>query len=173
MSERRIEKTLLPLISFAGGSPVRMLAAQEKAKVLLAIVLDCGPNLLVYSQNFDPLGPSSRMSPAVQKDGSTPFVVSWNDSASKRYRSQCRRKLLELLIDGTGSSLLPTPNATPYGTGNNGNPHDHRTEYATKGKPSLWTMARRGMLPNHDAGPLAPRYVEWMMGFPDHWTKID
>lgn len=35
----------------------------------------------------------------------------------------------------------PTPSATPYGTSNNGNPHDSRTEYATKGKPSLERMA--------------------------------
>ena len=173
MSEKRTEETLPPSISSAAGSPVKTLAAQEKARALLEVVRDCGPSSLVYSTQSIQRGPSSKTSRAAQSDGSIPFAASWNASVSRRYRSRCRRKLLELITDVGESSLLPTPNATPYGTGNNGNPHDYRTEYATKGKPSLWTMARRGLLPNHEAGPLAPRYVEWMIGFPDNWTKID
>jgi hypothetical protein len=66
---------------------------------------------------------------------------------------------------------LPTPTRSSYGSSNNGNPHDHRAEYATKGKPSLWTMAKRGTLPGHPPGQLSPEYVEWMMGFPLGWTE--
>lgn len=44
-------------------------------------------------------------------------------------------------------AMFPTPTATPYGTRNNGCPGDGREEYATKGAPSLDTMARRGMWP--------------------------
>lgn len=42
--------------------------------------------------------------------------------------------------------LWPTPTATPYGTTNNGKRGDGTT-YRTAGKPSLQTMAQRGMLP--------------------------
>lgn len=39
------------------------------------------------------------------------------------------------------AALFPTPTATRYGTSNNGDPHDGRGEYATKGKPSLDSLA--------------------------------
>lgn len=39
-------------------------------------------------------------------------------------------------------ALYPTPTASSYGSSNNGDPGDGRGEYATKGKPSLDTMAR-------------------------------
>lgn len=39
------------------------------------------------------------------------------------------------------AALFPTPTATRYGTSNNGDPHDGREEYATKGKPSLDSLA--------------------------------
>lgn len=49
----------------------------------------------------------------------------------------------------------PTPSATPYGSSNNGNPHDYRTEYATKGKPSLEGFARQWPSPraSDERGP--------------------
>jgi hypothetical protein len=53
----------------------------------------------------------------------------------------------ELLTSESEFSLLPTPSATPYGTGQNGCPGDGRAEFAGKGKPSLYTMARHGTLP--------------------------
>jgi DNA (cytosine-5)-methyltransferase 1 len=86
------------------------------------------------------------------------------------------------------SFLLPTPTAEPF---------DGRDAYATKGKASLETLASRGLLPtptvkgNHAepretgrsgtglatavaaAGPLSPRFVEWLMGFPDGWTDCE
>lgn len=67
-------------------------------------------------------------------------------------------------------SSLPTPTASYYGSSNNGDPGDHREEYALRGKPSIWTMARAGALPFHPSGPLDPDWVEWAMGFPEGWT---
>lgn len=58
----------------------------------------------------------------------------------------------------------PTPAASSYGTSNNGNPGDGRGEYATKGKPSLETMARTW------GGWLNPDWVETLMGFPVSWS---
>jgi hypothetical protein len=65
----------------------------------------------------------------------------------KHYRFRCQRLLSALLISDDASSLLPTPSATPYGTGQNGCPGDGRAEFAGKGKPSLYTMASHGTLP--------------------------
>jgi hypothetical protein len=86
----------------------------------------------------------------------------------------------------------PTPAASPYGTSNNGNPHDERTEYATKGKPSLERMVAwptstakdketnallgRQVLraPSTHGSPRAqlnPDWVEVLMGFPVGWTR--
>jgi hypothetical protein len=77
-----------------------------------------------------------------------------------------------LLTDAIGASLLPTPTASRYGSGQNGNPRDGREQYAGKGKASLWTMASRGELPGHPRGPLSPLYLEWMMGFPPGFTDV-
>lgn len=41
----------------------------------------------------------------------------------------------------------PTPTASEYGSSNNGNPHDGRGSYATKGKPSLAAEARQWATP--------------------------
>lgn len=49
------------------------------------------------------------------------------------------------------SGLLPTPTATEYGTGQNGNPGDGRSQYRGKGMPSLSTLARQ-MIPTPTAG---------------------
>lgn len=44
------------------------------------------------------------------------------------------------------AALLPTPTANDYGSQNNGQRADGST-YRTAGKPSLSTMARRGLIP--------------------------
>jgi hypothetical protein len=45
----------------------------------------------------------------------------------------------------------PTPTASEYGTSNNVNPGDSRTEYATKGRPNLQTLAKEWATPQaHD-----------------------
>lgn len=60
--------------------------------------------------------------------------------------------------------MWPTPTASDYGSSNNGDPGDGRGAFATAGKASLSTMARRS------GGHLNPRWVEALMGFPDGWT---
>lgn len=63
-------------------------------------------------------------------------------------------------------SLLPTPTASHYGSTNNGQRGDGST-YKTKGKPSLFAMARAA------GGPLNPMWVELLMGWPEGWTCVD
>ena len=91
--------------------------------------------------------------------------------------------------DRQALGLYPTPTAQTYGS---------QRALTGAARPSLDTMARRGMLPTPVArdgqcrksgpgaekrnslplseragGRLHPRFVEWMMGFPDGWTEID
>ncbi len=66
------------------------------------------------------------------------------ETAQKRY-AQGRRNLDDAI------ALLPTPTANDYGSQNNGHRADGST-YRTAGKPSLSTMARRGLIPTPTAG---------------------
>ena len=60
--------------------------------------------------------------------------------------------------------MWPTPTASEYGSSNNGCPGDGRETYATAGKASLSTMARR------EGGKLNPEWVETLMGLPIGWS---
>ena len=87
--------------------------------------------------------------------------------------------------------MLPTPTVTSYGS-NRGGAAGRRGE----ARLSLETMARRGVLPTprvtrtpwdqrrgkisaglgmvaETEARLCPRFVEWMMGFPDEWTRLE
>lgn len=59
-----------------------------------------------------------------------------------------------------GSSLLPTPSASAYGSSNNGCPGDGRESYRLKGKPSLETMARHDLWPTPRASPNENRQLK-------------
>jgi hypothetical protein len=94
---------------------------------------------------------SSRTSPSEPSSSPSETFEQWA-SASRR-QSDALRKTWALRIDATaGSPLLPTPSATSYGSTNNGCPKDGRTEYRTKGTPSLKTMARRNLWPTPTVG---------------------
>ncbi len=84
--------------------------------------------------------------------GSTLCSLTWRRFATPSGRPFCRLLASVRRTKETASGLLPTPTRAQYGTANNGNPHDGRTEYRTKGKPSLSTMARTGLWPTPTAG---------------------
>lgn len=116
---------------------------------------------------------SSRTSHKGSRAGSPPSSETCESLDTYRVPSCFLPESAELRTAALEPSSLPTPTAASYGSSNNGNPGDHREEYATKGKPSLWTMAERGDLPGHPRGPLSPEWVEWAMGFPEGWTVPD
>ena len=69
----------------------------------------------------------------------------------KSYRSHLRQRMSGPRTDARGSSWsrgeYPTPSAVRYGTGNNGDPHDGRGAYATAGRDSLDSWARKWSTP--------------------------
>jgi len=96
------------------------------------------------------------------------------------------------ITSGIGCGYLPTPTATPYGSG--GDPRDWKAGKVGKRRPSLNTMAKNGYWPTptvQDAknngspskmrrntkplnaevgGKLNPDWVEWLMAWPVGWT---
>jgi len=98
--------------------------------------------------------------------------------------------LARRIFVSASTSLLPTPTASAYGTGQNGSPRDSRSVYAQRGKESLDTLIRRELLPTptvkgdwnrqcasrksgdglSTVAGASIRLREWMMGFPEEHT---
>lgn len=75
----------------------------------------------------------------------------WPTAAASEYkrglrdRENVKRSEGPTLSKAVGQAVkdYPTPTATAYGSGNNGDPHDGRGSYATAKNPSLHTLARQ------------------------------
>tara|TARA_B100001778_G_scaffold330914_1_gene334265 strand:+ start:156 stop:857 length:702 start_codon:yes stop_codon:yes gene_type:complete len=151
-SEKLTEPSCHPQKFLQPASRVKTSRQQARALALLALEAACGTSAPASSKKQGHGGSSSKTLQAEQSDGLMPFVGLWDSSDTKRFRSQFRRQMSERRTSGGECSLLPTPTASTYGTSGNGTPGDGRTEFAHRGKPSLHTMARRGMLPTPTAG---------------------
>jgi hypothetical protein len=106
-----------------------------------------GPSTHESSRRHSPVGSLLRMSLASALQRLTRSSATWSRSTTPCGRSWWVLGTPERRTDATGSGLLPTPTAQHYGTRNNGCPGDGREQYATRGAPSLETMARQGLLP--------------------------
>jgi hypothetical protein len=137
---------LLPTSS-AAASPARTSASPERAQALAASEAAYGRSTPESFANFDPATSSWRTSQLCLDGALSEFSETWPRSGTIRSGIAYRLPPLVPRTFVIESGLLPTPAATSYGTSNNGCPGDGREEYATKGSPSLETMARRGLLP--------------------------
>jgi len=151
---------------YVEASHARMLAARAEALALLAVEAASGTHSLESLTRSVRDGSSSKTFRAEPDNGSTPFAETYTSAAMRAFRSRFRRMIAEHFTFVPEYLLLPTLTASRYGTQNNGSPHDGtRTAYATRGKASLWTLARRA------GGTLSPLWCEWFMGFPATWTE--
>lgn len=208
-----------PSISSAEASPVRTCPSPAREPGSPAPGPASGASLRASSARSGRGSSSSRTSPAASADGCPRCGVTCTCSDTLRLPSRFLPSTSErpTAASACSLSLLPTPTATSYGTQNNGSPGDGREAYATKGRASLETLARRGILPTPIAslaqgrggtiraetgtgnragrilsdvvkarsllpgtglatavaGTLSPRFVEWLMGFPDGWTDCE
>ena len=166
-------ETSSPSTSCAADSPVKTSRSPEKAPASTATDRGCGGNLRGSFAIYDPASSSWKTSSDSAPAVSATFSEAWSASGMTRSGIAYRRPGSEPRISAAVSSLLlPTPTAESYGTSQNGNPGDGRTEYRGRGKPSLWTMAKTGLLPDGMTGNLHPRLVEWMQGFSPGWTDL-
>jgi len=144
----------LPSISFAEDSHARTFRSPEAVSDLMeseaVYGARCGELLASYDR-----ASQSWKTPQHSMDGDfTEFSETLPRSGWMRNGTLFQLPPLVRLtyeIERGSSHGFPTPTASVYGTTNNGCPGDGRTEYATKGTPSLETMARRNMWPTPTA----------------------
>lgn len=194
MCSRQLFFRFLDRTSFAADSPAKTLVPQARGVGWLAPVAGSGSAFLRSPSGCGLSGLSSRTPGTAGATGCPNCGAVCGDLAFPACRFECSPRKLAHPIAEPACFSLPTPTASRYGSGNNGDPHDGRGAYATKGKPSLDTMAARGLLPTPLArdwkgktsanrnsrtlpdslgGRLHPQFVEWMMGLPDGWTEPD
>ena len=133
--------------SFLAASRAKTSASPETAQDSPERAADCGASSIESSKRSGRRTRSSKTS--------APFdLEDWSKCSGSSLRSGMTRNgiafpLLPLAhsTGETASGLLPTPTATRYGSTNNGSPRDGRTQYRTRGTPSLTTMAARGLWP--------------------------
>jgi len=72
------------------------------------------------------------------------------------------------LTIATDFGKLPTPVSPKSGT--NANPQKKEKR---KYRPSIYSLARAGLLPGSEhGGPVNPQFLEWMLGLPIGWTSV-
>lgn len=118
-------------------------ALQERAPASTASAPDCGPRCSGSCEKCDPVGASLKTSLLSELAALTGYSATWSRRATPHGRSWWVLTTSARRTAESASGSWPTAAATPYGTSNNGCPGDGREEYATKGKPSLETMARQ------------------------------
>ncbi len=165
--------SLLPSTSSARGSPVK--TCQEPAVGAGGGSEESAPgsgeNSPESSTRCARDSASSKMSRAVKANGCAQCGPNCMNSAIERAPWGLPPAIAGRLISDRGSSLLPTPTASSYGTSLNGCPHDGREEFSGKGKPSLETMARRGLWPTPTA--TANATAPYMQRWPGHRALLE
>lgn len=133
------------LTSSAVVSPARTSAPPALAQDSPAPDPGCGSKCSESCEKCGPVGFLLRTFLRCEVEALTSCSVAWKRAATPAGRSwwvlTTRAQPIAANASGSSGSDWPTPTATPYGTSNNGCPGDGREEFATKGKPSLETMA--------------------------------
>lgn len=178
-------------ISSAEVSPVRTSAESDRDEALAEHGPLFGGTSLTSSSKSRQRGSWSKTSHQARAVGCTTSGTNCTCLAIERAPWGLPPQTWVRRTFGDASSLLPTPTASSYGSNQGG-----ALGRVEKARLSLEAMARRGCLPTpivsrstHNTkgdrttpglgmvaeteGRLSPRFVEWMMGFPDDWTRLE
>jgi len=161
--------TSCPRATFSSeASPARESASLTPPRELACMILAAasGATWRELSKLNDLSGSWSRTWRTAGESGFPVCDETWEGSATKRFRSSLRHASAASGMSVDASSCWPTPTASSYGSTNNGVPPDGREQYATKGKPSLWSLASR------EGGKLNPDFSLALMGFPEGWLDL-
>jgi hypothetical protein len=159
---------------------------------------DSGANTRESFASYDPATSSWRTSQLCLVEGSEQFSETWPRAGTMRNGTVYQRPPLALTTDATESLLLPTPRVHHAGRALDGGSNvrnalikrmgavsfeDAILMWPTpsardwrSGKSSEATRQRNSRPLNEVAAPsghLNPRWVEWLMGFPDGWTDCE
>jgi hypothetical protein len=166
MSEQRARRTFGASTSSVLARLARTSASRGEAPALTANARVCGGKRTASSANAGPVRRSSRTLPMGEAGTCARCGRACTNLATVRPLSSFQRSRPGARTSETAASLWPTPTASRYGSGQNGNPRDGREAYRGRGKPSLDTLAR------HTGGQINPSWEEALMGFPLGWTDI-
>jgi len=187
----QLELSFRTSTSSAAASPAKTSRPPGKGPDSAEPAPDSGSSSLASSRRSRRHGSSSKTSRVENADGCPMCVDTCTCSDTEAAPWGLPPKTLELRTFGDASSLLPTPTASTYGSNVGGAAGRHG-----KARLSLESMARKGLLPTpcvsrktwekkgdetwaglgmvaETEGRLSPRFVEWMMGFPDDWTRLE
>lgn len=185
--------------SFTAASRARTSVLRELAKVWVVSDRVYSLRSSALSKKQIQLSSSLKTSLRSGQEELLVFVSSWPASGMISGGQLFQPKALEPNTSETdGSSLLPTPTASDYGSCVGG-----AAGRSGKARPSLGTMARKNLWPTPKAseasrgdcpgerrrrspclttevnisqgtrnGQLNPMWVEWLMGFPLGWTEL-
>jgi len=170
------------LTLFAADHPVSQLH-RPGSEAARAMTVGSGRKRLESHLRFVPDGCSLRTLTAsllsMTAWHSTVCFLKWNTPVTKSKRLIFQLAESVPTTFAIDSGLLPTPTASEYGTGQNGQRPDGST-FAGAGMPSLETMARRGMIPTPqatDANAAGSRNTEQSKAHPGvsltDWAKQD
>lgn len=141
------ERCFQILTSSTVDSPVRTSALQELEKAWQVSAVDYSMKSCASWKKYIPHLSFSKMFPPYELEdwlkSSGHFPIFGMTVAGRVYLPM----KLEPHTLGKDGFCLPTPTAHQYGSSNNGNPGDSRTQYKTKGKMSLQTMAKKNQWP--------------------------
>jgi hypothetical protein len=165
------------LTSSLAVSPVRTLARPAPVPDLPEPEAGCGSKCSESCEKCGAVGFLLRTSLRCELEALTLSSLAWKRAATPAGRSwwvlTMRGRRTGASASGSSESDWPTPTAMPYGSSNNGCPGDGRAEYATKGNPSLETLAmewqtptaadhkRQGNFGRGPGNPTLPEQVKW------------
>lgn len=161
--------------SSAEASPVKTSASRVKGRVSPVCAADCGVSTPGSSTTSARRMSSSKML--------QPFALGdWIAYSGKSLRSGMTRNGIVyplppwvLLTGGIGSGLWPTPHANCHTGAGHAAQGGMNIQTAVQLFPTP-TANRRDGLQSHGVnvitGSLNPRWVEWLMGYPDGWTDL-
>jgi hypothetical protein len=108
---------------------------------------------------YDPAGCSWRMSQGTLDLGLTPFFPTLPASGSMRNGRLYQRARWVPHICGSGCSVWPTPRAVMAKV----------KCHITPGRESHGNLEEEVAIRGQTGGYLNPRWIEWLMGFPQNW----
>src|SRR6185312_1922327 len=187
---------LFPMSSVE-ASPAKTLAAQEWARELRARSRASGSNTPVLLASFDPSTSSWRTSQCSLLGGFTEFSETWPRSGLMRSGIAYQLPPLVRRTNVTVFGLWPTPRANDpqkrgriANTARNGlaaavrywptpraakrgprNPATAAVKLASSGRKSFHRLEDATAYDESMIGIPNPRFVEWLMGFPQMWTE--